>query len=66
MTLTVHSQCSQYIKLMYWMQPMESDILVKPIKDDPGVQYHIKSENEISSDEEDLELSGDEAIYTHT
>ena len=45
---------------------MESDILVKPIKDDPGVEDHIKSENETSSDEEDSELSGDEAIYSHT
>ena len=45
---------------------MEPDILVKPIKDDPGVEDHIKSENETSSDEEDSELSGDEAIYTCT
>ena len=45
---------------------MEPDILVKPMKDDPGVDDHIKSENETSSDEEDSELSGDEAIYTRT
>ena len=48
------------------MQPMEPDIIVKPIRDDPGVEDHIKPENESSSDEEDSELSGDEAIYTHT
>ena len=45
---------------------MEPDVLVKPINDDPGVEDHIKPENESSSDEEDSELSGDEAIYTHT
>ena len=45
---------------------MEPDIIVKPIKDDPGVEDHIKSENDTSSDEEDSELSGDEAIYAHT
>ena len=45
---------------------MEPDIIVKPIRDDPGVEDHIKSENDTSSNEEDSELSGDEAIYTHT
>ena len=45
---------------------MKPDILVKPLKDDPGVEDHIKSENKTSSDEEDSELSGDEAIYTRT
>ena len=45
---------------------MEPDVLVKPINDDPGAEDHIKPENESSSDEEDSELSGDEAIYTHT
>ena len=45
---------------------MESDMLVKSIKDDPGVDDHIKSENETNSDEEDSELSGDGTIYTHT
>ena len=45
---------------------MEPDILVKQIKDDPGTEGHIKSENETSSDEEDTVLSGDEAFYTHT
>ena len=45
---------------------MELDVLVKSINDDPGVEDHIKSENESSSDDEDSELSGDEAIYTHT
>ena len=45
---------------------MEPNILVKPIKDDPGVEDHIKSVNETSSDEEDSELSGDEATDTHT
>ena len=45
---------------------MEPDILVKPINDDPGVEDHIKSENETSSDDEDSELSGDEAMYSHT
>ena len=49
--------------ILDWMQPMEPDILVKPINDDPGVE-DIKSENETSSDDKDLELSGDEAIYT--
>ena len=48
------------------MQPMEPDIIFKPIGDDPGVEDHIKSENDTSSNEEDSELSGDEAIYTHT
>ena len=52
--------------ILDWMQPMEPDILVKPFKDDPGITDHIKSENETSSDEEDSELSGDEAIYTQT
>ena len=45
---------------------MEPDILIKPINDDPGVEDHIKSENETSSDDEDSELSGDEAMYSHT
>ena len=45
---------------------MEPDILIKPITEDPGVEDHIKSENETSSDEEDSELSGDKAIYTCT
>ena len=45
---------------------MEPDILVKPINDDPGVEDHIKSENETSSDDKDSELSGDEAMYSHT
>ena len=48
------------------MWPMEPDIIVRPIGDDPGVEDHIKPENESSSDEEDSELSGDKAIYTHT
>ena len=48
------------------MWPMEPDIIVKPIGDDPGVEDHIKSENDTSSNEEDSELSGDEALYTHT
>ena len=48
------------------MRPMEPDILVKPINDDPGVEDHIKSENETSSDDKDSELSGDEAMYSHT
>ena len=48
------------------MQPMEPDIIVKPIGDDPVVEDHIKSENDTSSNEEDSELSGDQAIYTHT
>ena len=48
------------------MRPMEPDILVKPINDDPDVEDHIKSENETSSDDEDSELSGDEAMYCHT
>ena len=48
------------------MQPMELNVLVEPINDDPGVEDHIKSEDESSSDEEDSELSGDDAIYTHT
>ena len=45
---------------------MEPDILIKPINDDPGVKDHIKSENDTSSDDEDSELSGDEAMYSHT
>ena len=45
---------------------MEPDIIVKPIGDDSGVEDHIKPESDISSDEEDSELSGDEVIYTHT
>ena len=52
--------------ILDWMQLMEPDVLVKAINDDPGVENHIKSENESSSDDEDSELSGDEAIYTHT
>ena len=52
--------------ILDWMWLMEPDILVKPIKDDPGVEDQVKSENETSSDEEDPDLSGDEAIYTHT
>ena len=52
--------------ILDWMQPMEPDIIVKPIGDDPGVEDHIKSENDTSSNEDDSELSGDEAIYTHT
>ena len=39
---------------------MELDILVKPIKDDPGIKDHINLENETNSDEEDSEFSGDE------
>ena len=45
---------------------MEPDIIVKPIRDDPGVEDHIKSEHDTTSDEEDSELSGDEAFYTCT
>ena len=45
---------------------MEPDVIVKPITDDPGVEDHIKPENDTSSDEEDSELSGDEVIYTRT
>ena len=37
--------------ILDWMWPMEPDILVKLIKDDPGVEDHIKSEHETSSDE---------------
>ena len=48
------------------MWPMELDVLVEPIRDDPGVEDYIQPENESSSDEEDWELSGDEVIYTHT
>ena len=48
------------------MRLMVPDVLVKPINDGPGVEDHIKSENESSSDEEDSKLSGDKAIYTHT
>ena len=39
--------------ILDWMQPMEPDVLVKPINDDPGDEDHIKPENESSSDEED-------------
>ena len=49
-----------------WMWPMEPDIIVKPIGDDPAVEDHIKSEHDTSSNEEDSELSGDEVFYTHT
>ena len=52
--------------ILDWIQLMELDVLVKPINDDPGVENHIKSDNESSSDKEDSELSGDEDIYTHT
>ena len=32
---------------------MEPDVLIEPIRDDPGVEDHIQPENESSSDEED-------------
>ena len=66
-TKTVHRNLLLPIPtILDWMQPMEPDILVKPTNDDPGVEDHIKSENETSSDDEDSELSGDEAMYSHT
>ena len=43
------------------MRPMEPDTLIKPITDDP-----VSESEDKSSDDEEEELSGDEAIYTHT
>ena len=66
-TKTVHRNLLLPLPMILdWMRPMEPDIIVKPVGDDPGVEDHTKSEHDTSSDEEDSELSGDEAFYTHT
>ena len=74
---TVENQIGEGTKTVYrnlllplptildWMWPW-SQIYSKTNQDDPGVEDHIKSENKTSSDEEDSEFSGDDAIYTCT